>query len=389
MSRPVVARVGVAGAALGAIGALGIGAAGWLTSSRIRDRALRPAGQGFPGVLVREAGPERVSLEGETGLPPDLAMGLTLGLITPGGYARLESAPPPGGDRRLGRVWGAPPLPGVRGTIDLCALPPDPGLALGLGWQEVLLDGDVGALPTWEIPGVGNTWVIMLHGLGSTRAECLRALETVARAGHPALVGTYRNSIEGPQADGLARHGLAEWRDVEVMVGHALDQGADGVVLAGWSMGAALIGGFLRRSSLSPNVRGVFLDSPLLSLADAVDQGVARDLRGLHAGGSRLVGRAGRAVAARRFDVSFGDLELVDTFVSLPAPLGIVHGAADRLVPIGQSDAVAARRELAAYLRPAGVGHVRGWNADPPAYERALHALLTAAAGPDRISSGP
>ncbi len=77
------------------------------------------------------------------------------------------------------------------------------------------------------------------------------------------LLISYRNDGLAPAApDGRYGLGSTEWRDVEAAIGYALDQGAQEIVLFGWSMGGAIS---LQTADLSKHrhlIRALVLDAP-------------------------------------------------------------------------------------------------------------------------------
>ena len=85
-----------------------------------------------------------------------------------------------------------------------------------------------------------DTWAIVVHGNSLSAADGLRMVPILTGAGYPTLVATYRNDPGAPEdPSGKLRYGLTEWEDLEAMVRYALDEGSDGVVLDGYSMGGA------------------------------------------------------------------------------------------------------------------------------------------------------
>ena len=88
------------------------------------------------------------------------------------------------------------------------------------------------------IAGLGD------HGPRTRRDPAGRAAGSPHRHaswGMASLLISYRNDGLAPSApDGRYGLGSTEWRDVEAAIEYALDHGAAGVVLFGWSMGGAI-----------------------------------------------------------------------------------------------------------------------------------------------------
>lgn len=136
---------------------------------------------------------------------------------------------------------------------------------LHLRWENVLIGSPAGPCPAWFFPASSSTWVIQVHGRGTTRSECLRAVPVLHAAGLPNLVVSYRNDGEAPRTRaGAYALGASEWRDVDAAIAYALRHGAEHVVLMGWSMGGAVS---LQASVSSGNrhrIAGVILESPVV-----------------------------------------------------------------------------------------------------------------------------
>ncbi len=263
----------------------------------------------------------------------------------------------------------------------------DPGSALGLPFEDVLVRSPVGDLPTWSVPpadgepAAGRVWAVLVHGRGGTREECLRALPVLHRLGVPALVPSYRNDPEAP-ASTTGRYGLGdtEWVDVEAAVLHALDAGARDVVLLGWSMGGAVVLSHLSRSWTADRVRAVVLDGPVLDWRTVLDHQarVHRVPRPLGRAGTALMGSPlARAALGVEGPLDLDRLDWVARAEELRLPLLLLHGDADAVVPVGPSRLLAdARPDLVRLLEFPGAGHCREWNSDPDRWEREVARFL-------------
>lgn len=255
------------------------------------------------------------------------------------------------------------------------AFPENPQDAFGLPYEEVSFRAPLGDLPAWIVDGPrDDVWVIFAHGKGAKQGEALRMLPSVNALGLPSLLITYRND-EGvpPSADNYYRYGQTEWEDLHAAVEYALSQGAEDVVLVGYSMGGAIVANFLYQSSLADRVRGVILDAPMIDFNETVDLG-ARE------GGYPLfVANIAKFFARFRFDVDWQALDYLSRADELDTPILLFHGDADKTVPVETSDALAiARPDLVEYERFPDARHVGAWNTDPERYEDAVQDFLAA-----------
>jgi len=281
--------------------------------------------------------------------------------------------------RAFTRLRGTSPRVGDRVGLDSDAFGDDPGAVLSLPYQEVSYPSPVGPTPAWLVPGTRGTWVLFVHGYNAPLREALRTLGPVARRGFPALVVAYRNDPGAPRSpDGLRRWGQAEWRDLEAAVGYAVDHGATGVVLVGYSMGGGVVTSFLYQSPLAAKVRGVILDSPGLNLDAIVDHGARdRKLPALGLPVPAALTAVAEGLAGLRYQLDWGALDYVARSDRLAAPILLFHQTGDPRVPFAISEALAAARpDLVTFERFGGAGHVKAWNVDPARYEGAVRAFL-------------
>jgi len=298
----------------------------------------------------------------------------TWGLDFEGGYAQVLDVREASDDGvvRPVRPLDGLPSPGDRVRVDGYAFPPDPAAAFDFAVDDIGVDAELGVQPAWQVAGDPGRWAIFVHGRGGGRHECFRLLPLFQRLQWSSLCISYRND-PGTPADprGLYRQGHTEWRDVEAAVADVLEQGAEQIVLVGYSMGGQITGTFLRRSDLARHVDGVIWDAPALDWGPAIAAGAAE--RGVP---TWLV-PIGMQASEWRAGVDYADLNHVANARDFETPVLLFHGTADSTVPVSVSDRFAAARpDLTTYERVEGAEHVAAWNVDRQRYERAVRDFL-------------
>ncbi|PSL04196.1 hypothetical protein CLV30_106201 [Haloactinopolyspora alba] len=329
---------------------------------------VRPDPPEFPLTVVAVTG-STVTLSGTGADQPGL-----LGVHWPGGYARV------GPDVRVVRASGTagtvvrglrayPDTPAVGATVrlDFYAAPLEPAelaTVTGLDVGEIGYDGPLGRYPATYLPAAGGArWVVHVHGRGGSRAEGYRLMPALHTAGYPQLSVAYRND-DGAPADPGGEFGLGwtESDDLAAAVSEARARGARDVILAGYSMGGAIIGNYLRTHG-SDGVAGVLYDAPALSWPDILTYQAAQ--RGM----PRFAARVAATAVRWRAGVDLIAMDQVTRAERLDVPVFLAHGANDSTVPVSSSDALAAARpDLVTYLRT-DAEHVQSWNVDPDHYE--------------------
>ncbi|HJQ96145.1 MAG TPA: alpha/beta fold hydrolase [Acidimicrobiia bacterium] len=368
------------------VGALAIFhlAGGWYFAEQLRKDALQPDHDPPSNdVSIIEVGEGTVRLAAVPGSEPNLMENGVVGLDWGTGYGQLGPASTASDDgsvlRNIQRLAGEAPRAGDVAFLDGNAFPGDPSQAFGIAFTEVEYPTSLGPMNAWRILAVGETWIIHVHGLGASKREALRLIKPLAAAGFPQLVIDYRND-EGVPADpsGYYRFGVTEWEDIAAAVDFAEAGGADGVVLVGYSTGAAHVLSYLQNVPDNPVV-AVILDSPNVDFEQSVDLGASQrrlPLISLPVPAS-LVWTAKR-MASIRFGLDWAAADYLPEAHLLSVPMLVIHGTDDQTVPFRVSeDLVAARPDLVRLFIVPGAGHVRGWNVGPQPYERAVSDFLS------------
>ncbi|WP_069172237.1 alpha/beta hydrolase [Streptomyces griseus] len=358
---------------------LGAGAAAVAAGRYASDTALGASSRAFPAdrrLTVHAATADQVTL---TRSFPALRPG-TYGLVGRGVHAVvgpvLEQAPHVSADtvvRGLERVTSGTLRPGARVRLTPELHTGDPLTALGLAYKEVEIPGELGNLPAWYLPGARDTWVITVHGLGTTREHPMNVLGFLRDQQIPVLDIAYRGDAGAPRSpDGLSHLGESEWRDLDAAIRHAVRYGAERVVVHGWSSGASMALHAAVNSALRDRISGLVLDSPVLDWR--------RTLRALAAARGVPAALLPLAVRAAQGQTGLYGAPLLDTSLptALRAPTLIFHGPGDTLAPWQPSRELARRRpDLVALHAVPEAPHAAMWNADPAGYEETLRRFLT------------
>lgn len=297
------------------------------------------------------------------------------GLEWPGGHAIAGAIVGEGDDtviRRLRAVHGYL-VPEMDVGIESDIWAGDPRQAFGLPSRDVGVPDELGPMPAWLTPGRRDTWAIVVHGINGTPQTGLRLLPGLHRAGLPTMLIAYREDLGAPASpDGFHHMGLTEWLDLQAAARYALAHGARRLLLAGYSMGGAIVAQFMEKSRLANRVAGLVLDAPVL------------DWRRVLEFNSTEMGLPGFSVLpvewviGARIDADWDSLDALSHPQDFHLPILLFHGEDDKVVPIATSDDFAAELpRWVNYYRLREAGHTQSWNVDPGLYERRLGAFLS------------
>lgn len=252
----------------------------------------------------------------------------------------------------------------------------DPMAALSLPYQTVTLDTALGPAEAWLVPaaGVESGRAIYVHGIAGAREDGYRALSILHEQGWSVLLISYRNDPTAPAStEASYGFGLTEWPDLEAAVAKLAPTDSDPKLLVvADSMGGAILGQFLAQSPLAPRVQAVALDSPALSFGAVIDHQSAQ-------GGTPLPGFVAwtaKQILPFKTALPLEQAEVASTFALFPGPVFLAHGSADRIVPIGPSQSLAAARPDTTVTLWTGADHLGSYAEDPTAYRAAFQEFL-------------
>ncbi len=360
-----------------AIMVLVFGAVGWYYAGEIRSNALDVDNSpSEPDLIVIAVGDGQVTLavtEHTNLTHGDWQADGVFGMEWEGGFAQAGRIIAVAADQVTREVLLVSGQLVVGQAVNLGegAFDGDPSQSHGIPFDEVTITSDIGDFPAWRVGGDSN-WVIFTHGRGGSRESSLHLVDLATGLGLTSLVITYRNDPGVPPSEsGFYDYGKSEWKDLDAAVKYAVDNGAEGVVLIGYSLGGAIIASFLYESELEDEVVGVVLDSPMIDFGDVVDYGGER--RGLPG----FLTNVGKLVAGFRYGIDWGDLDYLERVDELDVPVLLFHGGNDRRVHRRTSDRFAEiRPDLVTYLPFDDAEHVRSWNLDRARYEEAVVEFL-------------
>jgi alpha-beta hydrolase superfamily lysophospholipase len=257
---------------------------------------------------------------------------------------------------------------------------------LGVPVEEVEVSTSVGPAPAWFVPApdeASTKWVIQVHGRGVRRGETIRGVPVFREHGYNSLLISYRNDGEAPRsADGKYALGDTEWQDLDAAITYAVDHGATGIVLMGWSMGGAITLQAMGRAVHRDRIRAIALESPAVDWRDVLRyHGRAR-----HA--PELVGDAafatithpwGTVVTGQDQPLDLDRLDFVKRSHEVDVPVLLMHSDDDGYVPsTGSRKLAEARPDLVTFVPFWVARHTKLWNYDRAKWNAAIASWLTA-----------
>jgi pimeloyl-ACP methyl ester carboxylesterase len=249
--------------------------------------------------------------------------------------------------------------------LERAAFPFSPLDAYGLDFEQVEFISPIGKLDAWHVPASTNDWAVLVHGRAGNRAGSVRILDDLAAMNVHSLTIEYRNDVVAPPSEsGLYDFGTTEWEDVEAAVQFALDNGANKIVLVGYSMGGGIVVSYQLKSELADRTVGMVLDAPMLNFGRTVDKGAQE--RSVPAPVTFMA----KLFSTIRFGVDWGALDFLAHAGELSVPILLIHSDIDDTVPIETSiEFAGAAPDIVEFHTFSDVGHVASWNSYPDEYE--------------------
>lgn len=245
---------------------------------------------------------------------------------------------------------------------------------MGVKYKEIQYESDIGMMDAWYTEGKKSTCVIFVHGLRDTKKTSLALLPLFKHLEYPTLTINYRNDKDSPKdPSGLYQYGKTEWMDVEAAVDYCLKNGAENVILYGYSMGAGIIVNFMKMSKLSNKITAAVMDSPNLNFAASVVQ------NGKSRYGALIVPFISMAqfITSIKYKVNWQALDYRKDILNITVPILMLHTKNDSWVPIYVSQALAEKMDNINLVEVPNGNHCKGWSADKDLYETAVTDFLS------------
>ena len=368
--RALWTRLAAALAAVLALAGATVAGLAWYATSRLI--AVTHVRDTYP-LRIMAVGRGRASVTLSSGR--DAAEPGSFRLAWPGGHAIAGPVTRIGAGsvtRRLSGISGHLAV-GERAGIEPGAYTGNPQTALGIPFRAVDVPTPLGGMPAWLIRGRRAAWIILIHGLGGSRADTLPVMPDLRALGYPMLAITFRNDAAAPASPDHQSHlGQTEWHDVGAAVGYAAAHGARGVILYGFSLGGAMALITAEHSLMRGQVRALILDSPIL------DWRATLNYQGRLLGWPQPIVSLGEIVLGWRTGLSYAMFDQLHRDRALRVPILLIQGMADTIVPPSLATAFArARPREVTYLPVPGADHVSAIDADPGGYREALRRFLS------------
>lgn len=251
--------------------------------------------------------------------------------------------------------------------------------------SEISIDTPAGACPAWffPAPNPSRTWAIHVHGIRTTRITALRTVPAALEAGFPSLVVSFRGDGEGPESTpaGISHLGSTEWEDVDAAIGHAIANGADDVVVFGWSMGATASLIAAEQGLYGHRIRAMVLIGPAVDWSATIAAGARK--AHLPAAFGRLAFWALTTAGVCRLTGLPSPLpgrDLVWTRgARIDLPILVVHSPADRDLPITASREFVAQSPSQRTLQEFEGGALHCWeyNHAPEVFNQVVARFLS------------
>lgn len=248
---------------------------------------------------------------------------------------------------------------------------------LDIPWTDLHFDAADGArLSGWWLDRPGSDRVVIVcHGHRGTKQDMLGIGSGLWRAGNSVMLFDFRGN--GDSGDGLQSLAHHEQADLEAAIDLARERRPDArLAVIGFSMGAAIS---VLVAARRPEVEAVVVDSSFATMRDVI----AAALQRYRVPPWPTIAASDR-LTRLRYGYRYAQVRPIDAIAAVaPRPLLILHGEADRIIPVAQArelfEAAGEPKELVTFP---GADHCGGYFADRPAYIALVEDFLQRALPP-------
>ncbi|MEE2663639.1 MAG: alpha/beta fold hydrolase [Myxococcota bacterium] len=244
---------------------------------------------------------------------------------------------------------------------------------------EFPTDGDA-TLRGWWIPGSpdARVGVVTVHGAGADRRDFLRHLPVFHEAGYPVLMFDCReHGISDGDGRGVS-FGVREHADVIAAARYARRRGQlERVAVVGTSQGGASA---ILAAARDATIDAIVSENPFTDLGSLIRDGAATfDARAANA--TTLVGWIASLTAWRvGADETHAPIEAIEQIA--PRPVLLMHGTADRVIPVAHTHALYQAAPFAELWIAEGARHAALFDAAPDQWRRRVLDFLERSVGP-------
>jgi alpha-beta hydrolase superfamily lysophospholipase len=223
-------------------------------------------------------------------------------------------------------------------------------------------------------------WVVHVHGRKTLVGETLRNFSLFDSLGFNQLSFSHETD---PKPLGLGKHrstlGFQEWKQLEEAVIFAKSNGAEKVLLFGWSLGGMIVGQFLNSSKLTDVVAAAIFDSPMFDVRNTLrlqaklsgyDEQFADEVCELIKGSKilRLLGYP---------KLVFDQMSLCRSALDSTVPSLVLYSKNDGYIAYEDAERFAHINRSVTLVEFPGARHCRLSNSNPAKYEETIRTFVS------------
>lgn len=217
-------------------------------------------------------------------------------------------------------------------------------LATGRGF---VVQAGLARLAAWRFGRADRPAILLSHGWGGRGAQFRAFVPALVDAGFQAIV--FDHAAHG-HSEGHEASLVHFIRDLEAVASALEEKGTKIVGAIGHSLGAAALGGWLKKTGRTDRV-------VLIAPPNSVQRYSRRFAR--HLGLSERVRQEMQKGIEQRLETPWSDFELPGAVAGIEAPALVIHDTDDREVPAASGLSVARAWQDARWVETQGLGHRR------------------------------